>query len=148
MRKNKKTLIIAEIGVNHNGKLSIAKKLIKKASDAKADIVKFQIFKPENLVTPNAKKASYQIGKKEKLLSKKEPSSNKKKRKNISKNKTLNTTKQHSNIKYPSYLKNYKNIFIFGHSESIGEIIYLLQPKYHLGNLELIMFKINYGNHV
>ena len=70
MRKNKKTLIIAEIGVNHNGKLSIAKKLIKKASEAKADIVKFQIFKPENLATPHAKKASYQIGKKEKLISK------------------------------------------------------------------------------
>ena len=70
MRKNKKILIIAEIGVNHNGKLSIAKKLIKKASEAKADIVKFQIFKPENLATPYAKKASYQIGKKEKLISK------------------------------------------------------------------------------
>ena len=70
MRKNKKTLIIAEIGVNHNGKLSIAKKLIKKAADVKADIVKFQMFKPQNLVTPHAKKASYQIGKKEKLLSK------------------------------------------------------------------------------
>ena len=70
MRKNKKTLIIAEIGVNHNGKLSIAKKLIKKAADAKADIVKFQMIKPQNLVNPHAKKASYQIGKKEKLLSK------------------------------------------------------------------------------
>ena len=45
MKKNNKVLIIAEIGVNHNGKLSIAKKLIKKAAEAGADVAKFQIFK-------------------------------------------------------------------------------------------------------
>ena len=61
MKKNNKTLIIAEIGVNHNGKLNIAKKLIKKAAEAGADIVKFQIFKSEKLVTPYAKKAKYQL---------------------------------------------------------------------------------------
>ena len=60
MKKNKRTLIIAEIGVNHNGRLSIAKKLIKKAAEAKVDVVKFQIFNADNLVTPYAKKAKYQ----------------------------------------------------------------------------------------
>ena len=64
MKKNKRTLIIAEIGVNHNGRLSIAKKLIKKAAEAKVDVVKFQIFNADNLVTPYAKKAKYQQKKK------------------------------------------------------------------------------------
>jgi len=61
MKKNKKVLVIAEIGVNHNGKIQIAKKLIKKAVDAGADVVKFQFFKTEKLVTPYAKKADYQL---------------------------------------------------------------------------------------
>jgi N,N'-diacetyllegionaminate synthase len=56
-----KTLIIAEVGVNHNGKLSLAKKLVKLAARAGADVVKFQIFKSENLVTKYAKKSKYQI---------------------------------------------------------------------------------------
>mgnify|MGYP003682126345 FL=1 len=60
MRKDK-TLIIAEAGVNHNGSLDIAKKLIDVAYEAGADYVKFQTFKSENLVKKNAKKASYQI---------------------------------------------------------------------------------------
>jgi len=54
------TLIIAEAGVNHNGSLETAKKLIDVACDAGADFVKFQTFKAETLVTPTAKKASYQ----------------------------------------------------------------------------------------
>jgi len=55
-----KTLIIAEAGVNHNGDINIAKKLIDAASDAGADYVKFQTFKAENLVQRKAKKAIYQ----------------------------------------------------------------------------------------
>lgn len=55
-----KTLIIAEAGVNHNGDLSIAKKLIEVAAKAGADIVKFQTFKTENLVTMTAQMAPYQ----------------------------------------------------------------------------------------
>lgn len=55
-----KTIIIAEAGVNHNGSLDIAKKLIKAASEFKADFVKFQTFKTENTITKNAKKANYQ----------------------------------------------------------------------------------------
>ena len=53
-----RTLVIAEIGVNHDGKILKAKKLIKVAARAGADIVKFQIFRTENLVTKEAKKAN------------------------------------------------------------------------------------------
>ena len=54
--------IIAEAGVNHNGSVDLAKKLIDVASDAGADAVKFQTFKAENLVTKDAQKAEYQKG--------------------------------------------------------------------------------------
>lgn len=57
----KKTLIIAEAGVNHNGDINLAKKLIDVATDAGVDYVKFQTFKTEKLVSQNAKKATYQI---------------------------------------------------------------------------------------
>ena len=56
-----KTIIVAEAGVNHNGKLNIAKKLIDEAKLAGADYVKFQTFKAEKLVTKNAKMAAYQV---------------------------------------------------------------------------------------
>jgi len=52
--------IIAEAGVNHNGSLELAKKLIDVAVDAGVDAVKFQTFKTENLVSKNAQKADYQ----------------------------------------------------------------------------------------
>lgn len=55
-----KVFIIAEAGVNHNGDIGLAKKLIDKASEAGADAVKFQSFKAEKLVTKGAKKAEYQ----------------------------------------------------------------------------------------
>ena len=57
-----KTLIIAEAGVNHNGSLELAFELIDVASDAGADVVKFQTFKAENLVIQSAAKADYQLG--------------------------------------------------------------------------------------
>lgn len=57
---NKKVIIIAEAGVNHNGDISMAKKLIDAAVDAGVDYVKFQTFKAETIVSPNAKKAEYQ----------------------------------------------------------------------------------------
>lgn len=53
--------IIGEIGVNHNGSLENAIKLIDVASDAGADAVKFQTFSADKLVTRTAKKADYQI---------------------------------------------------------------------------------------
>ena len=56
-----RTLIIAEAGVNHNGDINLAKQLIDAAAEAGADIVKFQTFKAENLVTQSAKKAEYQL---------------------------------------------------------------------------------------
>jgi N,N'-diacetyllegionaminate synthase len=55
-----KTLIIAEAGVNHNGDLDLAKQLIDSAADAGADLVKFQTFNANRLVTRTAKKADYQ----------------------------------------------------------------------------------------
>ncbi len=58
---NKKTIIIAEAGINHNGSLNQAKELIDVASESGADYVKFQTFNTEDLVTKHAKKAEYQI---------------------------------------------------------------------------------------
>ena len=52
--------IIAEVGVNHNGKLSLAKKLIEHAKFAGADFVKFQCYNTNELVTSKARKAKYQ----------------------------------------------------------------------------------------
>ena len=59
MIKNK-TLIIAEAGINHNGKIHLAKKMIHEAKNAGADIIKFQTFLTDKLVTQKAKKAIYQ----------------------------------------------------------------------------------------
>jgi len=52
--------IIAEAGVNHNGSIKLAKKLIDIASEAGVDAVKFQTFKAEHLVSKNTQKADYQ----------------------------------------------------------------------------------------
>lgn len=54
------TLIIAEAGVNHNGSIEMAMKLIEAAANAGADFVKFQTFKADSLVSKTAKKAAYQ----------------------------------------------------------------------------------------
>lgn len=54
------TLIIAEAGVNHNGDIKLAKKLIDVAVNAGADFVKFQTFNADRLATHAAKKAEYQ----------------------------------------------------------------------------------------
>lgn len=57
---SKKVYIIAEAGVNHNGDLGLAKKMIEVAAQAGVDAVKFQSFTAENLVTKTAEKADYQ----------------------------------------------------------------------------------------
>lgn len=54
-------LIIAEAGVNHNGDINLAKKLIEQAAKAGADVVKFQTFKANSCVSVSAKKAKYQL---------------------------------------------------------------------------------------
>ncbi len=53
-------IIIAEAGVNHNGSMEIAKKLIDVATIAECDIVKFQTFKSKSLAIKNVQKAPYQ----------------------------------------------------------------------------------------
>lgn len=58
MREN--VIIIAEAGVNHNGDIKKAKELIDVAVEAGVDYVKFQTFKAKTIVSPKAKKASYQ----------------------------------------------------------------------------------------
>ena len=58
--KNNKTIVIAEAGVNHNGKINLAKKLIDVASKAGADYVKFQTFDVDQLILKNTKTANYQ----------------------------------------------------------------------------------------
>ncbi|WP_317175601.1 N-acetylneuraminate synthase [Adhaeribacter swui] len=55
-----RTLIIAEAGVNHNGSIELAKKLIDAAVEAGVDYVKFQTFQAEKLVSKSARKAEYQ----------------------------------------------------------------------------------------
>jgi N,N'-diacetyllegionaminate synthase len=54
-----KTLVIAEIGVNHNGDVGLAKEMIAAASDAGADVVKFQTYKAEEVMTEATPLASY-----------------------------------------------------------------------------------------
>lgn len=56
-----KCLIIAEAGVNHNGNINIAKKLCFAAKEAGADVVKFQTWVTEKIITPNVKQADYQV---------------------------------------------------------------------------------------
>ncbi len=58
--KKSPTFVIAEAGVNHGGDMGTAKQLIDLAVDAKADAVKFQTFKTENLILSDIQKAPYQ----------------------------------------------------------------------------------------
>ena len=58
--KQNKIFVIAEIGVNHNGKIKIAKKLIDVAKKCGADAVKFQTFSADRLSTTSNQKVKYQ----------------------------------------------------------------------------------------
>ena len=59
-KKEGKCFIIAEIGVNHNGDIQLAHKMIDSAKKCGADAVKFQTFTAEKLVSPTTPKVSYQ----------------------------------------------------------------------------------------
>ena len=61
---NNKIKIIAEVGVNHNGDIKIAKKLVDAAKVAGADFVKFQTFSAEKIVSKNSPLLKYQLNKK------------------------------------------------------------------------------------
>ncbi|MBF0479349.1 MAG: N-acetylneuraminate synthase [Candidatus Omnitrophica bacterium] len=58
---DKRVFIIAEIGVNHNGQIELAKNLIDQAAIAGVDAVKFQTFRPEEVMCQSTPKASYQL---------------------------------------------------------------------------------------
>ena len=57
--KRKSPFLIAEIGINHNGSLKIALKMVDVAKNCGADAIKFQSFKTENLILPQAPKSKY-----------------------------------------------------------------------------------------
>ena len=60
MIDKKKTFIIAEAGVNHNGSYNLAKKLVDAAKYCKADAIKFQLFDTSSMVTKYSTLAPYQ----------------------------------------------------------------------------------------
>lgn len=60
MMKDDRCLIIAEAGVNHNGNVELAYKLCDAAKEAGADVVKFQTWKTEAIITQNVAQAAYQ----------------------------------------------------------------------------------------
>lgn len=57
----RKAFIIAEAGVNHNGDVNMALKLVRKAKEIGADCIKFQTFKADRVITKDAPKANYQL---------------------------------------------------------------------------------------
>ena len=62
-RRPAEVAVIAEVGVNHDGEVGIAERLIEAAAQAGADAVKFQYFHPERLLSDQAELAGYQRGK-------------------------------------------------------------------------------------
>lgn len=60
MNNNNRCMIIAEAGVNHNGKLDVALELCLRAKEAGADVVKFQTWKTDKIITKKVKQADYQ----------------------------------------------------------------------------------------
>ena len=59
--KSQKVLIIAEVGVNHNGDIKLAKQIIDSVAFTDVDVIKFQTVNPELLMVSSTPKAEYQI---------------------------------------------------------------------------------------
>ena len=113
--KKDKTYIIAEIGINHEGNLKKAIKLVREAKNSGADAVKFQMFKPETLANITSQKTEDQ----KKSLSKKETLYKMLKRVSLRKNDLMNggqgaplTPIFHKSLKEKIYGKNIPVIFI------------------------------------
>jgi len=114
--------IIAEAGVNHNGDIKIAKKLVDVASAANADAIKFQTFKTDELVTPYTPSADYQI-------------------KNIGKKQTQFEMLKQLELDYKDFIKlkeycDKKNIIFLSTSHTFDAIDFLedLVPAYKFGS--------------
>lgn len=117
--------IIAEAGVNHNGSLKLAKKLIDAAQNAGADAIKFQTFKTENLVTEGTEMADYQ-------------------KKNLNKKSSQYRMLKKLELKYEDFieLKKYcdkKNILFLStpHTEDAIDFLYSLVPAYKIASGDL-----------
>jgi len=123
--KNQPIFIIAEAGVNHNGKLSLAKKLVDIAVKAKADAVKFQTFKAENVVVKYAPMAEYQ----EKNIEKKESQLNMLKKLELSYN-DFKKLKKYCDKKGIIFLST-------PHSEDAIDFLEDLVPAYKIGSGDL-----------
>ena len=128
MNSNPKTFIIAEAGINHNGNLKLAKKLIDLSKKAGANAVKFQTFKSEDVISKFANKLKYQkknnkdSESQQKLLKKFElPYSNFKILKNYCEKKKILFMSTPKNIDAAIYLKKLKmKIFKIGSGEAIN----------------------------
>jgi N-acetylneuraminate synthase/N,N'-diacetyllegionaminate synthase len=123
--KKKPCFIIAEAGVNHNGNINLAKKLIDVTKEAGADAVKFQTFKVENVVTETAGMAEYQ-------------------KKNIGRSETQLEMIKRFELGYKDFieLKKYcdrkKIIFLSTpHSEDAIDFLEPLVPAYKVGSGDL-----------
>lgn len=121
----KPCFIIAEAGVNHNGDIKLAKKLIDAAKEAGVDAIKFQTFKAENLVTKEASMAEYQ-------------------EKNIGKTETQQEMLKKLELDYNAFkeLKNYcdeKGIIFLStpHTNDTVDFLDNLVPAYKIGSGDL-----------
>lgn len=123
--RDEPVFIIAEAGVNHNGKLELAKKMVDKAKRAGVDAVKFQTFKAEDLVTENSEMADYQ-------------------KKNISKDQSQYEMIKEKELGYEEFknLKEYcdeKDILFLStpHTEEAMNFLEDLVPAYKIGSGDL-----------
>ncbi len=121
----KKCFIIAEAGVNHNGSLAMAKKLVDAAKKAGADAIKFQTFTAGDLVTRSAPMAGYQ-------------------KKNIGKKQTQFSMLKKLELQKSDFkeLKKYcgkKNIVLLStaHTENVVDFLNLLVPAFKVGSADL-----------